>query len=323
MQSVVITGASTGIGWATAKLLLDRGFRVFGSVRKQADADRLKSEFGANFTPLLFDVTDEAAVLAAAREVRAALNGETLSGLVNNAGVAVAGPVLRACGRRIPPPDGRQRDRADHRDAGLRPAARLRSVAEGQAGADRDDLSVAGKNGNPLTPAYAASKHAIEGLSESLRREMMLFGIDVIIVAPGAVKTPIWGKADEVDISPYRNSPYLPALEKIRAFTRHLSEIGLPPEKIAETIAEALTSAHPKVRYQVTPDPMRHLMTAVLPKRMVDRIIAKRLGLMPPDEGAVIPPEAFTLAAPRGGRLLVFPGDRHGRRSEGSSVAPA
>src|SRR6195952_3175471 len=94
MQSVVITGASTGIGWATAKLLLSRGFRVFGSVRKQADADRLKSEFGANFTPLLFDVTDEAAVLAAAREVRSALNGEKLSGLVNNAGIAVAGPVL-------------------------------------------------------------------------------------------------------------------------------------------------------------------------------------------------------------------------------------
>ena len=94
MKSVVITGTSTGIGWATAKLLLDRGFRVFGSVRKQADADRLGGEFGANFTPLLFDVTDEAAVLAAAREVRGALGGETLAGLVNNAGIAVAGPVL-------------------------------------------------------------------------------------------------------------------------------------------------------------------------------------------------------------------------------------
>src|SRR6478672_8911508 len=94
MRPVVITGASTGIGWATAKLLLDRGFRVFGSVRKQADADRLRAEFGANFTPLLFDVTDEPAVLAAAREVRAALNGEKLAGLVNNAGIAVAGPVL-------------------------------------------------------------------------------------------------------------------------------------------------------------------------------------------------------------------------------------
>src|ERR1700721_3652750 len=94
MQSVVITGASTGIGWATAKLLLDRGFRVFGSVRKPADADRLKTEFGANFTPLQFDVTDEAPVLAAAREVRTALAGETLAGLVNNAGIGVRGPVL-------------------------------------------------------------------------------------------------------------------------------------------------------------------------------------------------------------------------------------
>src|SRR5512140_1221328 len=94
MRSVVVTGASTGLGWAIAKFLIGRGYRVFGSVRKQADADRLRSDFGANFTPLLFDVTDEAAVLAAAREVRAALNGETLAGLVNNAGIAVAGPVL-------------------------------------------------------------------------------------------------------------------------------------------------------------------------------------------------------------------------------------
>ena len=82
--------------------------------------------------------------------------------------------------------------------------------------------SVAGKNGNPLTSAYSASKHAIEGLSESLRRELMLFGIDVIIVAPGAVKTPIWGKAGDVDVSAYRNSPYAPALEKVRQFTKHL-----------------------------------------------------------------------------------------------------
>src|SRR5436309_15183295 len=88
MRSVVITGASTGIGWACAKLLLEKGFRVFGSVRKQADADRLTHEFGANFKPLMFNVTDEAAVLGAASEVRAALAGETLAGLVNNAGIA-------------------------------------------------------------------------------------------------------------------------------------------------------------------------------------------------------------------------------------------
>jgi NAD(P)-dependent dehydrogenase (short-subunit alcohol dehydrogenase family) len=255
---------------------------VFGSVRKPADADRLKAEFGANFTPLLFDVTDEAAVLAAAREVRAALDGATLTGLVNNAGIAVAGPVLELSADEF-------RHQMDVNVIGpiiatqaFGPLLGSDPSLKGAKGRIVMISSVAGKNGNPLMSAYSASKHAIEGLSESLRREMMLFGIDVVIVAPGAVKTPIWGKAEEVDVSPYKNSPFFPPLERIRKFMLHLGEIGLPPEKIAETIAEALTSAHPKVRYQVTPDPIRHLVTSVLPKRTVDRIIAKRLGLMPP-----------------------------------------
>ena len=282
MRSVVVTGASTGIGWATAKLLLTRGFRVFGSVRKPADADRLRGEFGANFTPLLFDVTDEAAVLAAAREVRAALAGETLTGLVNNAGIAVAGPVLEL-------PADQFRLQMEVNVIGpiistqaFGPLLGSDPSLKGRKGRIVMISSVAGKNGNPLASAYSASKHAIEGLSESLRREMMLFGIDVIIIAPGAVKTPIWSKADEVDISGYRNSPFFPALEKVRTFMAQLGETGLPAEKIAEVIATALTSAAPKVRYQVSPDPMRHLMMAVLPKRMIDRVIAKRLGLMPP-----------------------------------------
>jgi NAD(P)-dependent dehydrogenase (short-subunit alcohol dehydrogenase family) len=281
MKSVVITGASTGIGWATAKLLLDRGFRVFGSVRKPADADRLRNEFGANFTPLLFDVTDEAAALAAAREVRTALNGETLAGLVNNAGIAVAGPVLELSADEF-------RRQMDVNVIGpiittqaFGPLLGSDPSLKGPRGRIVMISSVAGKNGNPLMSAYSASKHAIEGLSESLRREMMLFGIDVIIIAPGAVKTPIWSKAEEVDVSGYKNSPYFPALQGLRKFMLHLGDTGLPAEQIAERIAEALTSSHPKVRYQITPDPMRHLITAILPKRMVDRIIARRLGLMP------------------------------------------
>jgi NAD(P)-dependent dehydrogenase (short-subunit alcohol dehydrogenase family) len=281
MRSVVITGASTGIGWATAKLLLGRGFRVFGSVRKQADADRLKSEFGANFIPLLFDVTDEAAVLAAASEVRAALGGETLAGLVNNAGIAVAGPVLELAA-----------DQCRHQmevnvigpiiaTQAFGPLLGSDASLKGPRGRIVMISSVAGRTGNPLMSAYSASKYAIEGLAESLRRELMLFGIDVVIIAPGAVKTPIWSKAEEVDISAYRNSPYFPALQRVREFMLHLGTIGLPPERIAERIADALTSASPKVRYSITPDPMRHLISALLPKRMIDRIIAKRLGLMP------------------------------------------
>jgi len=282
MKSVVITGASTGIGWATAKLLIDKGYRVFGSVRKQADAERLVGEFGGNFVPLLFDVTDEAAVLAAAREVRARLNGETLAGLVNNAGIAVPGPVLELSADEF-------RRQMDVNVIGpiistqaFGPLLGTDPQLKGPKGRIVMISSVAGKNGNPLTPAYAASKHAIEGLSESLRREMMLFGIDVIIVAPGPVKTPIWGKGQQdVDMSKYKNSPYLPALQKVSAYMQRLDSIGLPPEKIAEVVYDALTLPNPKVRYQVAPDPMRHLMTNYLPKRMVDKIIAKRLGLMP------------------------------------------
>jgi len=282
MRSVVITGASTGIGWATAKLLLDRGFRVFGSVRRPADADRLKTEFGANFIPLRFDVTDEAAVLSAAREVRAVLAGETLAGLVNNAGIAVAGPVLE-----LSADEFRRQMEVNFigpiiATQAFGPLLGSDPSLKGPRGKIVMISSVAGKNGNPLTSAYSASKHAIEGLSESLRREMMLFGIDVIIIAPGAVKTPIWGKADEVDISAYKNSPYFPAMERLRKFLLHLGEIGLPPERIAARVADVLTSANPRVRYEITPDPMRHLIRALLPKRVVDRIIAKRLGLLPP-----------------------------------------
>ena len=281
MKSVVITGASTGIGWATAKLLLDRGFRVFGSVRKQADADGLRSKFGANFTPLIFDVTDEAAVLAAARDVRVALSGETLAGLVNNAGIAVAGPVLELAADEF-------RRQMDVNFIGpivatqaFGPLLGVDPSLEGPKGRIVMVSSVAGRNGNPLMSAYSASKHAIEGLSESLRREMMLFGIDVIIVAPGAVKTPIWSKAEEVDLSGFSNSPFSPALGRIRQFMMQLGESGLPAERIADVIADALTIANPRVRYQITPDPMRHFITAVLPKRRVDKIIAKRLGLLP------------------------------------------
>lgn len=282
MRSVVVTGASTGIGWAIAKDLIGRGYRVFGSVRKQADGDRLIAEFGPNVSPVLFDVTDEAAVKAAADVVGAALGGETLAGLVNNAGIAVAGPVLE-----LPVADFRRQMEINV----MGPVIATRAFGpllgadpslKGPKGRIVMISSVAGKNGNPLLAPYCTSKHALEGLSESLRRELMLFGIDVIIVAPGAVKTPIWSKSEEIDLSVYQNSPYFPALNKVTAFMMSLGAKGLPPERIAEVVFEALTGPSPKVRYQITPDPLRHLITAVLPKRTLDRIIAKRLGLVPP-----------------------------------------
>jgi NAD(P)-dependent dehydrogenase (short-subunit alcohol dehydrogenase family) len=281
MQSVVITGASTGIGFSAAKVLVEKGFRVFGSVRKDADAARLIKELGANFVPLVFDVTDEAAVLAAARKVRESLHGERLAGLVNNAGIAVAGPSLE-----IPLDDYRRQ--MDVNVMGpitvtraFAPLLGMETDLKGPPGRIVMISSVAGKNGNPLTAPYSMSKHALEAFSESLRRELLLFGIDVIIIGPAAVKTPIWDKAKEADVSVYSNSPYYKALQNLRAYMLQLGETGLPVEKLGELVHRVLTTPRPKVRYTISNQRIQLAMVAILPKRLVDRVIGKRLGLLP------------------------------------------
>lgn len=280
-KSVVVTGVSTGIGWGAVKVLVGKGFHVFGSVRKAADADRLKAEFGDAFTPLLFDVTDEAAVRAGARQVEAALGGETLAGLVNNAGIAVAGPLLYL-------PLDEWKKQLDVNLTGVVIVTQAFAPLLGAGGAPVKDpgrivniSSVGGRNANPFMAPYCTTKFGLEGLSESLRRELLPFGVDVVVVAPGAVATPIWDKADETDTARYANTAYAPALEKLRQFMLAVGKSGLPPEAIGEAIATALTTAKPKVRYVVSPSPMQVLMTEILPKRALDRITGRRLGLLP------------------------------------------
>ena len=280
-KSVVITGASTGIGWASAKVLIANGFHVFGSVRKQADADRLKAEFGEHFTPLLFDVTDEAAVQAGAKQVEAALAGQTLAGLVNNAGVAFAGPLLH-----LPVEEFRQQLEVNLTGVvvatqAFAPLLGAESPARKDPGRIVNISSVGGKNANPFMGPYCTTKFGLEGLSESLRRELMPFGVDVVIVAPGAVATPIWDKADSVDVTRYANTVYAPALARMKAFMLSLGQSGLPAGTIGEAVHTALTAPSPKTRYVISPDPFQVFMTGVLPKRTLDRIVGKRLGLLP------------------------------------------
>lgn len=278
--SVVVTGASTGIGWGCAKVLIKRGFHIFGSVRKAADAERLKAEFGQAFTPITFDVTDPPAVKAAADQVRAALGGRKLAGLVNNAGVAVAGPFLL-----IPVEEFRRQLEVNvlgvvTTTQAFAPLLGTEPGLEGPPGRIVNISSVGGKVANPFVSPYNASKFALEAISESLRRELLLFGVDVIVVAPGAVATPIWAKADETDVARWADTPYAPALARIRRYMSSRGAQGLKPEKIGQVVARALTRAHPKVRYTVTPDPFGNWMANHLPKRMVDRTIGKRLGLL-------------------------------------------
>ena len=279
MKSVVVTGASTGIGWGCAKVLLQKGFRVFGSVRKQTDADRLSKEFGANFTPLLFDVTDAAAVRKGADQVAAALGNETLAGLVNNAGIAIAGPLLY-----LDVDEFRQQLEVNLTGQliviqAVAPLLGADTSRSGTPGRIVNITSVGGRNANPFMGPYNASKFGFEGFSESLRRELILFGIEVIVVAPGAVATPIWDKAEQVDVSRYANTPYAKSLNMVRTFMLEMGRKGFPPETIGRAVWHALTAKKPKVHYTVTPDTFQQVMVSTLPKRMVDNVIAGRLGL--------------------------------------------
>jgi NAD(P)-dependent dehydrogenase (short-subunit alcohol dehydrogenase family) len=285
-RSVVVTGASTGIGWAVAKVLTQRGFHVFGSIRKPADAERLVAAFGPAVTPLVFDVTDEAAVRAAARTVEAALDGRPLAGLVNNAGIAVAGPLLH-----LPIDEWRKQLEVNLTGVviatqAFAPLVGARKPAAGRPPSEKPGRivnigSVGGRNANPFMAPYCATKFGLEGLSESLRRELLPFGVDVIVVAPGAVATPIWDKADETDTAAYADTVYAPALDRLRSYMLSIGKSGLPPERIGEAVHTALTTAKPKVRYTITPQPMQMLMADLLPKRTLDRIVGKRLGLLP------------------------------------------
>ena len=141
--------------------------------------------------------------------------------------------------------------------------------------------SIGGRNASPFIGAYNASKFALEGMSESLRRELMLWGIDVIIVAPGAIATPIWDKAEQADMAQYSSTPYAASLKTVRDYMLANGRKGLEPEQVGEVVWRALTTAKPKTRYVITPDPSGQILLAnTLPKRMVDRMIAKRLGLL-------------------------------------------
>jgi NAD(P)-dependent dehydrogenase (short-subunit alcohol dehydrogenase family) len=279
MKSVVVTGVSTGIGWGTAKVLIQKGFRVFGSVRKTHDAERLEKEFGENFTPLIFDVTDEPAVQVAAGLVREQLHGETLFGLVNNAGIAVPAPLIHQT-----TDDFRHQIEVNLISVLIVTKAFVpllgsdRSL-KGQPGRIINISSVGGKRGSPFLGAYVASKHGLEGFSESLRRELMLYDIDVIIIGPGAIATPIWDKGEQVDANRYANTEYFEPGQRIQKYMVESGRKGYPPEKVGEVVWEALTTPKPKVRYAVIPgNPFTNFIQSLLPRRMVDNIIARNLG---------------------------------------------
>jgi NAD(P)-dependent dehydrogenase (short-subunit alcohol dehydrogenase family) len=288
-KTVVITGVSSGIGFDAARFALARGAHVFGSVRSQTSGEQAQSTLdqharqtnttGARglFTPVVMDVTRAETVHAAAQFVRERLNGAPLDGLVNNAGVAIAGPLLHQ-------PLDEWRAVIETNLIGVMSVTQafgplLGTSAQGRAGRIVNISSVSGKTGWPMLSAYAASKHGLEGLSESLRRELHRYGIRVIVIGPGAIRTPIWDKARAHDVSPYVKTDYAHAFNRYGEFVNQMEAGGLPVEKISALIWHALTAARPRRRYAPAPDPISNALVGLLPAWLTDRIAIRMLGL--------------------------------------------
>jgi NAD(P)-dependent dehydrogenase (short-subunit alcohol dehydrogenase family) len=283
-KDVVVTGVSTGIGRGTTKVLISKGFRVFGSVRKQADAESLKREFGDGVVPLIMDTTDADAVHQAAQKVGSMIGDRNLVGLVNNAGIVVSGPLLY-----LRPSEYRRQLDVNM----ISPLVVIQAFApllgtdkkrRGPAGRIVTISSSIAKVAVPLLGAYSSSKSGLEGMSDVLRRELMLFGIDVVLIEPGTVNTAMYDKGEKEDLSEFKPTEYWAAVQQFQKYiVTEARTNGLPPERLGEAVHVALTTAKPKARYAVVPQRFKNwTLPRLLPTRMLDAQLAKMLGLTKP-----------------------------------------
>ena len=277
MKQILITGVSTGIGYAAAADLAARGYHVFGSVRSQADAERVAQEIPANFTPLLFDVTDEMGVKTAVSTIAQTIQPHGLTALINNAGISTPGPL-----QHMPLADFRHQFEVNlfgllHVTQQCLPLLGARPNPGHPPGRIINISSVSGRIAYPFMGAYAASKHALEAMSDSLRRELLPYGVDVILIEPGTVQTPIVGKFGE-QIAQYNNTEYGPILHKVAQKAAEREDKALPVTAVTRIIQQALESKQPRTRY---PIPRRWLSGWLLPRWLPDRwfdwLIARQL----------------------------------------------
>lgn len=270
-----ITGVSSGIGFATADFYLKAGWFVIGTYRKTKDGEYFKNNFSKNFLGIEVDVTDFAKVDQIPDILKQ--SGIThIDALVNNAGVALAGPLEYQSFSEFQSIININLIAVFKMTQIILPLLKKSNV-----GARIVNISsVSGENGTPFLGGYCASKHAIEGLSESLRRELNLYGMKVSIVAPGSIKTPIWGKGFDVVAKAYDATEYKNSFRKFLAFASNEVDHALPVEAVVHDINEALTSAAPKFRYAPIPRKFRNWYLAKLfPLKLYDYLTCKALDL--------------------------------------------
>ncbi len=277
MEYILITGVSTGIGYTSTQHLLEKGFFVFGSVRNQKDAQRLESDFGENFKALIFDVTDGKAINKAVPIVQSIVGNNGLTALVNNAGIVVSGPM-----QHVPI------EKLDHQlNVNVLGVMRVTQSFLPLLGAEKNSAispgriiqmsSVSGKITAPFLGPYAASKYALEAISDALRRELFIFGIKVIILEPGPIKTPIWGKAIATDQGDYQDTAYGKILQKRNKSIQKTEAKAIPAEEVAKIVYKSIVIKNPKTRYIIAKKAWTYKIFDKLPDKMVDNSITKNM----------------------------------------------
>ena len=258
-----MTGASTGIGREAARLLAASGFRVFGTVRRDEDAAALRAD---GVEPVRLEVTDPAGIAAAKGQVLAALGEAPLVGLVNNAGVPAAGPL-----EFLPLEELRQV--LEVNVIGVMAVTQAFLPALRRSGGRIVNMSsISGRIAMPFAGPYAASKFALEALSDSLRRELLGSGVRVILIEPGSVRTPIWDKVSAPGkLERYDQTPYATALPLVRQQALAGVEKGLPPRAVADAVLRALTARRPPARIPVIKRKWRFRLLQFLPDWVLDR----------------------------------------------------
>jgi len=279
-RAVVITGASTGIGAACA-LHLDRlGFTVFAGVRKQEDGVALQRSSSDRLIPIPLDVTEQASIEEARALVSDRMGTNGLYGLVNNAGIAVVGPL-----EAVPIPDLRRQLEVNVIGQMAVTQAFLPLIRKAR-GRIVNMGSIAGRSTMPLMGPYSASKFALEAMTDALRLEVQQWGIHVSIVEPGAITTPIWEKTTsdanhrEASLPGELRALYEPVVAGVRRVVEEAAKRAIPADVVAKVVEEALTAPSPKTRYLVGNDAkLRAFMVKILPDRLSDKILTRILNL--------------------------------------------
>jgi NAD(P)-dependent dehydrogenase (short-subunit alcohol dehydrogenase family) len=278
--AMVITGASTGIGEACALELDRRGFRVFAGVRKESAAEKLRAKASGRLTPILIDVTDGASIAAAAAAVGEAVGNAGIAGLVNNAGIAVAGPL------ELLPVDALRQQLEVNVVGPVAVTQAFLPLLRLARGRVVNISSVSGGMSAPYLGAYSASKFALEAITDALRIELRAWDIGVSSVEPGPIATPIWEKSIHTGnqlterVAPNRLALYDADLAAMRQAVGRSAETAAPVERVVRAVVHALTAKRPKTRYflgwsvRVCFKCMK-----MLPDRVRDWIVRKQIGL--------------------------------------------